>query len=100
MTHNPHLEDTKKKNATFFKELKFSTGTVFLRWFLLSPKSLVDFQVSVDISPTYCPDLDSEFCSVFSSVQSLSCVQVFVTPWAVAHQAPLSLGILQARILE
>ena len=23
-----------------------------------------------------------------------------VTPWAVAHQAPLSMGILQARILE
>jgi len=23
-----------------------------------------------------------------------------VTPWAAAHQAPLSLGILQARILE
>ena len=25
---------------------------------------------------------------------------VFVTPWTVAHQAPLSMGILQARILE
>ena len=24
----------------------------------------------------------------------------FVTPWTVAHQAPLSMGILQARILE
>jgi len=23
-----------------------------------------------------------------------------VTPWIVAHQAPLSIGILQARILE
>ena len=29
-----------------------------------------------------------------------SCVQLCVTPWTVAHQAPLSLGILQARILE
>ena len=27
-------------------------------------------------------------------------VQLFVTPWTVAHQAPLSMGILQARILE
>ena len=36
----------------------------------------------------------------FSSVQSLSCVQLFVTPWTVAHQAPLSMGALQARILE
>ena len=27
-------------------------------------------------------------------------VQLFETPWTVAHQAPLSMGILQARILE
>ena len=27
-------------------------------------------------------------------------VQLFVTPWTVACQSPLSLGILQARILE
>ena len=28
------------------------------------------------------------------------CVRLFVTLWTVAHQAPLSMGILQARILE
>ena len=27
-------------------------------------------------------------------------VQLFVTLWAVARQAPLSMGILQARIME
>ena len=27
-------------------------------------------------------------------------VRLFATPWTVAHQAPLSMGILQARILE
>ena len=32
--------------------------------------------------------------------QTLSSVWIFVTPWTVAHQAPLSMGILQARILE
>ena len=32
--------------------------------------------------------------------QSLSRVRLFVTPWTSAHQAPLSMGILQARILE
>ena len=32
--------------------------------------------------------------------ESLSCVKLFETPWTVAHQAPLSVGILQARILE
>ena len=30
----------------------------------------------------------------------LSHVQLFATPWAVAHQAPLSVGFFQARILE
>ena len=30
----------------------------------------------------------------------LSHVQLFVTPWTVAHRAPLSTEILQARILE
>ena len=29
----------------------------------------------------------------FSSIQSLSRVQLFATPWTVAHQAPLSMGI-------
>ena len=32
--------------------------------------------------------------------RSLSCIQLFATPWTVARQAPLSMGILQARILE
>ena len=37
-----------------------------------------------------------------NSAVVLSCcrVRLFVTPWTVAHQAPLSMGILQARILE
>ena len=30
----------------------------------------------------------------------LNCVLLFVTPWTVTHQTPLSLGILQARVLE
>ena len=30
----------------------------------------------------------------------LSCIQLFATPWTVACQAPLSIGILQTRILE
>ena len=31
---------------------------------------------------------------------SLSCVRLFVIPWTGARQAPLSMGILQAGILE
>ena len=33
-------------------------------------------------------------------VSRFSRVRLFVTSWTVAHQAPLSTGILQARILE
>ena len=33
-------------------------------------------------------------------VQLPSRVQLFETPWTIAHQAPLSMGIIQARIPE
>ena len=42
--------------------------------------------------------VDKVVCAVLCLV--LSCVWLFVTPWTVACQAPLSMGILQARILE
>ena len=35
-----------------------------------------------------------------SSAYLLSCVRLLASLWIVAHQAPLSIGILQARILE
>ena len=38
--------------------------------------------------------------SMQSSVHSLSVVSDSEIPWTAAHQAPLSMGILQARILE
>ena len=38
--------------------------------------------------------------SVLCCASSLSHVQLFVTPWTVDCQDPLSMGILQARILE
>ena len=37
---------------------------------------------------------------IFVIVLSHSVVSDSVTPWIIAHQAPLSMGILQARILE
>ena len=37
---------------------------------------------------------------VFVCVCSHSVVSYSETPWTAAHQAPLSMGILQARILE
>ena len=35
-------------------------------------------------------------CELFLVVQSLSCVQLFVTPWTAAHQASLSFIISQS----
>ena len=37
-------------------------------------------------------------CALLCSV--ISHAQLFMTPWTVVHQAPLSMGIFQARILE
>ena len=39
-------------------------------------------------------------CPVLSRFDSLSCIRLFVTRWTEARQAPLPMGILQARILE
>ena len=42
----------------------------------------------------------SPVCECACVLGCLSRVRLFVTLWTVAHQAPLSMGILQARILE
>ena len=39
-------------------------------------------------------------CALQNAVLVAHHVQLFATPWTVAHQAPLFMGILQARILE
>ena len=39
-------------------------------------------------------------CMQACTVSCFSRVQLFATIWTVAHQAPLSMRILQARILE
>ena len=38
-------------------------------------------------------------CARAHALSHFCCVQLFVTPWTVACRAPLSMGILQARIL-
>ena len=43
---------------------------------------------------------EAHFLQIRNCAWSLSPVQLFVTPWTVGRQAPLSIGILQARILE
>ena len=44
--------------------------------------------------------LQSETLPVGTCANCFSCVGLFVTLWTVALQAPLSMGILQARILQ
>ena len=53
-------------------------------WIVMLEKTLESTLDSKDIKPVSC----------------FSWVQLFATPWTVTHQAPLSIGILQARILE
>ena len=54
---------------------------------------MLEFHIFLGLKPTRSPSPLSwkNFCSVqFSSVQSLSCVWLFATPWIAAHQASLS----------
>ena len=64
---------------------------------LISSLAPVHFSsVSPHMPPfAFLPDFDSA-CAVLA--QSLSCIQLFTTPWTVACQAPGSMGILQVRI--
>ena len=61
--------------------------------FCLQGHNLLSFPGWESVLTASCSQLDS-------CVQSLSGVRLFATPWTVARQAPLSMGILQARILE
>ena len=51
-------------------------------------------------SGIYLLDLRVLICKMGGAVLRRSVVSESVTPWTVAHQAPLSVGILQTRILE
>ena len=68
-----------------------------------SPYSPVSTVLSLCLHLCYCST--NRFISIFFQIPYmcawlLSHVRLFLTPWTVAHQASLSMGILQARILE
>ena len=50
--------------------------------------------------PDLLKDINLQIKVKWSEVKSLSHLRLFATPRTVAHQAPLSMGILQAKILE
>ena len=75
-------------------ERPFRTPVLFLPCFHLHETT---FLVIISQCNFYTPIVWGEFnfyfsifVNQFSSVQSLSCVRLFVTPWTVAHQASLS----------
>ena len=55
---------------------------------------------SINGEDTVCVCVCVCVCARTHMLSLFSHVQLFVTPWSVAHQAPLSMGIFQARILE
>ena len=62
---------------------------VLLQAFAIEQQSL--FEVRVNFLFSF-HDIQA-IVHVVVAVQSLNCVQLFVTPWTVAHQAPLSCTI-------
>ena len=52
------------------------------------------------ILPCHKKEWNNAICSSMDVLSQLSHAQLFITPWTAACQAPLSVGILQARILE
>ena len=76
--------------------LTYPTSSLYSEWLTRSfPRMEAVFfqQLSGSIGDEYYDNSDIQF----SSVQSLSCVWLFVTPWATACQASLSIMNSQAR---
>ena len=100
------LEEANERN-----EILIAWGSVFSTWETGSqdPMGLRTNCKSVTVTLEGMGLLETEVqsedaCSISRKrrvhAQLLSRIQSFVTPWTVTHQAPLSMGISQARILE
>ena len=76
---------------------KYRRNFVFqaVLWFLVQNQNL-NSKKKVSCRVRRCWFLKHVLCCA----QSLRCVRFFATPWTTACQAPVSLGIPQARILE
>ena len=102
--HNKILEHSQGNISRFF----FNSFAFSMIYWILAIWSLVSLPFLNSACTTrsswfiYCRSLDWRILSftLLCKVKSLSCVQYFVTPWTVALQAPLSMRILQSRILE
>ena len=85
--HNSFLLTSDNINTAYYTGFKWKASKV---------------EMSVFISGISLADLEDWF--LFSSVQLLSCVQLCVTPWTVAHQASMSitnsLSLLKLRSIK
>ena len=63
--------------------------------YIMQNARLNEAQAGVKISGRNASNLRHTDDTQFSSAQSLSHVQLFVTPWTIAHQASLSMGFLR-----
>ena len=100
------LKVQRKKNNTRENDTKTVVFYVKLKCFFLLNFSTQYINVSWQITLCTAFLFSLELLQVMKErlvvlcAQLLSHVQLFETPWTVAHQAPLSMGILQARILK
>ena len=58
------------------------------------------FRVGGELKSYHMPEGELEYACMLCCAQALGRVRLSVTPWTVARQAPLSMGILQGRILK
>ena len=80
------------QRTSYVVQLRFSAIPSFS-----APSS---FWVIAHIWRNLCVHLIRQFIGCMCMLSGFSRVRLFVTLWTVAHQAPLSMGIFQARILE
>ena len=78
------------QSAALWKDLEREDHVSYVNLIILS------FFLSLSLSHTH----TEQFISACMHAKLLSHVRLFATLWTVAHQALLSLGFLQARILE
>ena len=78
----------------FFQSLQPDQGLLYLKIHeqALSPSGTLYL--------CFIHNIDVRSWFIIESEKSHSHVQLFGTPWTIVCQAPLSMGILQARILE
>ena len=75
--------------------IAFSPRGTVMGWTVFSQK------LHLSSNPnTSARDLIGKCACVGHVLNHFTCIWLFVTLWTVAHQAPLSLGVLQTRILE